>query len=147
MNQLGIETYLASVVGSEMPISGPQQRCGSAVAARTMPSSSVVAGRAGMSATVVSQVYRGVESETDSTRSGAQHPPGVGAPGRLIDAVFHSSSGGDRGERQVCQQLPYLVSVPITISTVQCIAGRSDSMPSAFANACRRPVAWIPLTC
>jgi stage II sporulation protein D len=66
--------------------------------------------------TVASQVYRGTEAETDSTRSAvaATRSLVLSHGGSLIEAVFHSSSGGsteNSGELWT-RQLPYLVSVP-----------------------------------
>jgi stage II sporulation protein D len=65
---------------------------------------------------VASQVYRGTEAETESTRSAvaATRSLVLSHGGALIDAVFHSSSGGsteNSGELWT-RQLPYLVSVP-----------------------------------
>jgi stage II sporulation protein D len=69
VNHLGIETYLTSVVGSEMPHKWPLPALqAQAVAARTYALRQ--RGKAGdfdVKATVSSQVYRGVESETPST--------------------------------------------------------------------------------
>jgi stage II sporulation protein D len=118
INHVPLETYLPSVVGSEMPASWPQQALrAQAVAARTY----ALKGRrpeAGfdLKATVASQVYRGVEAETPSTREAVAATRGlVLTYGQgLINAVFHSSSGGSTessGELWP-QQLPYLVSVP-----------------------------------
>lgn len=118
VNQLGIETYLASVVGSEMPQDWPMAALrAQAVAARTYALRQ--RGKAGsfdVQATVASQVYRGLESATprteeavDSTRSLVMvHGE------KLINAVFHSSSGGStEASGEVWRsQLPYLVSVP-----------------------------------
>ena len=118
VNQLGIETYLASVVGSEMPHAWPLAALqAQAVAARTYAFKQ--RGRGGgwdVKATVASQVYRGVESETDSTREAVSTTQDLVLVhnGRLIDAVFHSSSGGVTEASGMVwrQQLPYLVSVP-----------------------------------
>ena len=118
INQLPLETYLASVVGSEMPASWPQPALqAQAVAARTYamgqlrPSSPY-----DLKATVESQAYRGLAAETDSTRAAVASTRGevLMAEGRLIQAVFHSSSGGSTEDSgQVwSRQLPYLVSVP-----------------------------------
>ena len=118
VNQLGIETYLASVVGSEMPHQWPLAALqAQAVAARTYALRQK--GRGGgwdVKATVASQVYRGVESETASTREAVNSTRALVLVhgGRLIDAVFHSSSGGRTEASGMVwrQQLPYLVSVP-----------------------------------
>ena len=118
INHVPLESYLASVVGSEMPASWPQQALrAQAVAARTY----ALKGRRpaaafDLKATVASQVYRGLEAETPSTREAVQATRGqVLTYGRgLIDAVFHSSSGGstESSGELWAQQLPYLVSVP-----------------------------------
>ena len=118
VNQLGIETYLASVVGSEMPHTWPQAALrAQAVAARTYALKQRGRGTGwDVKATVASQVYRGVESETDSTREAVRSTRSLVLVhgGRLIDAVFHSSAGGVTEASGMVwrQQLPYLVSVP-----------------------------------
>ena len=118
VNQLGIETYLASVVGSEMPHQWPLAALqAQAVAARTYALKQRGGGRGwDVKATVASQMYRGVESETDSTREAVRSTSSLVLVhgGRLIDAVFHSSSGGATEASGMVwrQQLPYLVSVP-----------------------------------
>ena len=118
VNQLGIEIYLASVVGSEMPHHWPLAALqAQAVAARTYALRQ--RGRGGgwdVKATVASQVYRGVESETDRTREAVNstHALVLVHRGKLINAVFHSSSGGVTEASGMVwrNQLPYLVSVP-----------------------------------
>jgi SpoIID/LytB domain protein len=113
-----VESYLPSVVGGEMPASWPQAALrAQAVAARTYalrqrkPSAPF-----DLKATVASQVYKGIEAETPSTRQAvASTRSQVLMHGNgLINAVFHSSSGGNTensGEIWTTQ-LPYLVSVP-----------------------------------
>ena len=118
INALPIETYLASVVGSEMPQAWPMAALqAQAVAARTYAFSQ--RGRGGgwdLKATVSSQVYRGVESETPRTREAVDSTRTLVLVhgGKLIDAVFHSSSGGVTEASGMVwrHQLPYLVSVP-----------------------------------
>ena len=118
VNQLGVETYLASVVGSEMPHQWPLAALqAQAVAARTYALRQRGSGKGwDVKATVASQVYRGVESETDSTREAVRSTRSLVLVhrGRLIDAVFHSSAGGVTESSGMVwrQQLPYLVSVP-----------------------------------
>jgi stage II sporulation protein D len=118
INVVGLETYLSSVVGSEMPASWPQEALrAQAVAARTYalrqrkPDAPF-----DLKATVASQVYKGVEAETPSTRQAvASTRSQVLMHGSsLIDAVFHSSSGGvtENSGDIWTRQLPYLVSVP-----------------------------------
>ena len=117
VNHLGIETYLASVVGSEMPHRWPLPALqAQAVAARTYALRQL--GKAGdfdVKATVSSQVYRGVESETPSTIEAVESTRSLVLvhAGRLINAVFHSSSGGatEPSGEVWRNQLPYLVSV------------------------------------
>ena len=117
INQLGIETYLPSVVGSEMPAKWPLAALqAQAVAARTYALRQ--RGRKAdfdVKATVSSQVYKGIESETPRTREAVATTRSLVLVhgGRLINAVFHSSSGGStEPSGEVWQnQLPYLVSV------------------------------------
>ena len=118
INRVALPDYLASVVGAEMPHHWPAAALQvQAVASRTyalrqrQPSADYDLG-----ATVSSQVYRGVESETPSTRqavASTRHQV-LTHQGRLIDAVFHSSSGGvTENSGEIWRyQLPYLKSVP-----------------------------------
>ncbi|KZR77741.1 SpoIID/LytB domain-containing protein [Prochlorococcus marinus] len=118
VNHLRVEDYLASVVGSEMPESWPLAALqAQAVAARTYALAQH--GKAGgfdLKATVASQAYRGVESETANTLKAVEstHSLVLVHGGKLIDAVFHSSSGGatEASGAVWTKQLPYLVSVP-----------------------------------
>ena len=118
INHLGLESYLPSVVGSEMPASWPQAALrAQAVAARTYAlrqrSSSELFD---VSATVASQVYRGVEAETPSTLEAVASTRGqvLMFGTSLVEAVFHSSSGGSTENSGDLwgTQMPYLVSVP-----------------------------------
>lgn len=118
VNLLGLEHYLASVVGSEMPASWPAEALrAQAVAARTYALAQLKPEAAfDLRSTVASQVYRGTEAETDSTRSAvaATRSLVLSHGGSLIEAVFHSSSGGstENSGEMWNRQLPYLVSVP-----------------------------------
>ena len=118
INHLPLESYLPSVVGSEMPASWPQAALrAQAVAARTYalrqrkPSAPY-----DLSATVKSQVYKGLEAETPSTREAVAATRGqvLTYGGALANTVFHSSAGGvtENSGDLWSQQLPYLVSVP-----------------------------------
>ena len=118
INHVPLETYLPSVVGSEMPASWPQPALrAQAVAARTYalrqrkPSAPF-----DVSATVSSQVYKGIEAETPSTREAVATTRGqvLTYGGQLANTVFHSSAGGltENSGDLWSQQLPYLVSVP-----------------------------------
>jgi stage II sporulation protein D len=118
VNLLGLEHYLASVVGSEMPASWPAEALrAQAVAARTYALAQLKPEAAfDLRSTVASQAYLGTEAETDSTRSAvaATRSQVLSHGGSLIDAVFHSSSGGstENSGELWNRQLPYLVSVP-----------------------------------
>ena len=118
INALPIETYLASVVGSEMPEAWPMAALqAQAVAARTYAFRQRKRGGGwDLKATVASQVYRGAESETPRTREAVDSTRTLVLVhrGQLIDAVFHSSAGGVTEASGMVwrHQLPYLVSVP-----------------------------------
>jgi stage II sporulation protein D len=119
VNHVPLETYLTSVVGSEMPASWPQEALrAQAVAARTYAlKARKPAALFDLQATTASQVYKGVEAETDSTRAAVEGTRGLVLTydDALIDAVFHSSSAGSATESSGQlwpRQLPYLVSVP-----------------------------------
>jgi stage II sporulation protein D len=117
INHVALETYLPSVVGSEMPASWPQPALqAQAVAARTYALRQRRPGRLfDLKSTVASQVYRGIDSETDSTREAVWATSGqvLTYQGALIEAVFHSSGGGrtEASGDLWAQQLPYLVPV------------------------------------
>jgi stage II sporulation protein D len=119
VNHVPLETYLTSVVGSEMPASWPQEALrAQAVAARTYAlKARKPAAIFDLQATTASQVYKGVDAETASTRAAVEGTRGLVLTydDALIDAVFHSSSGGSATESSGQlwpRQLPYLVSVP-----------------------------------
>ncbi|MBM5828126.1 MAG: SpoIID/LytB domain-containing protein [Cyanobacteria bacterium M_surface_7_m2_040] len=118
INHIALEAYLPSVVGSEMPASWPQPALrAQAVAARTYALRQRRPGEPfDLQATVASQVYKGVDSETESTREAVAATRGqvLTYGGALIEAVFHSSSGGstEASGELWGQQLPYLVAVP-----------------------------------
>ena len=118
VNHVPLETYLSSVVGSEMPASWPLDALrAQAVAARTYALKARKPATAfDLQATTASQMYKGVEAETPSTRAAVQDTRGLVLTydDALIDAVFHSSSGGstESSGQLWARQLPYLVSVP-----------------------------------
>jgi stage II sporulation protein D len=118
INHVSLETYLAGVVGSEMPASWPLDALrAQAVAARTYAlAQQRPTAPYDLKATVASQVYRGVAAETASTREAVASTRGqvLMHGGTLINAVFHSSSGGstENSGEMWSRQLPYLVSVP-----------------------------------
>ena len=118
INYIGLENYLPSVVGSEMPAKWPLAALrAQAVAARTYAMAQRRPGQLfDLQATVASQVYKGVGAETTSTRQAVAQTNGqvLLYRGRLIDAVFHSCSGGNTENSGEIwnRQLPYLTSVP-----------------------------------
>ncbi len=117
VNYIKLEKYLKSVVGSEMPKEFPLAALQSqAIAARTYALQLLGKKRFfDVQSNEASQVYLGLEAETPkinravtSTRSLA-----LFYKKKLINAVFHSSSGGrteDSGKVWK-YQLPYLISV------------------------------------
>jgi stage II sporulation protein D len=120
VNWVDLEEYLYSVLGAEMPASWPQEALkAQAVAARSFAlnrrdrslSASFDVGR-----TTAHQVYRGLASEAPSTIAAVNATRGqvLTHSGRVIEAVFHASSGGHtENVEDVWQQpLPYLRSVP-----------------------------------
>jgi stage II sporulation protein D len=118
VNHVELEAYLPSVVGSEMPARWPAAALqAQAVAARTYALGQLKPDATyDLKATVASQAYLGVEAETVSTQAAvaATRALVLNHGGRLIDAVFHSSSGGstENSGELWNRQLPYLVSVP-----------------------------------
>lgn len=118
VNHVPLESYLPSVVGSEMPASWPQDALrAQAVAARTyVLRQRKPAAAFDVKATVASQVYKGLEAETPSTREAVASTRGqvLTFDGDLANAVFHSSAGGstENSGDIWSRQLPYLVSVP-----------------------------------
>lgn len=118
INHLDVEDYLPSVVGSEMPASWPLAALqAQAIAARTYAlAQRRPAAAYDVKATVASQMYRGLVAETASTREAVASTRGLVLMhgDQLIQAVFHSSSGGitENSGELWRRQLPYLVSVP-----------------------------------
>ena len=117
INHLGIEKYLMSVVGSEMPKDWPIAALkAQAVAARTYALKRIGSkGFFDINSTESSQVYLGIESETKTTVHAVNSTRSlvIRHKGKLISAVFHSSSGGQtENSGSVWKyQLPYLISV------------------------------------
>ena len=118
INRLPLEPYLMGVVGSEMPDSWPQAALrAQAIASRTYVLQQLrPQAPFDVKATVASQVYKGVEAESTAVRQAVTSTDGkVLLHGQqLINAVFHSSSGGatENSGDLWSRQLPYLVSVP-----------------------------------
>lgn len=100
LNRVPLETYVASIVGGEMSPSWPREALrAQAVASRTyvLHEAAKRAHEAwDVRATVASQVYRGVATETQETRAAARATQGLVLThgGEPILAVFHSTAGG-----------------------------------------------------
>ncbi len=119
VNWVDIEAYLYGVVGSEMPASWPQEALkAQAVAARsyalyrrdrTQNQLFDVGG------TTSHQVYKGLAAEAPSVQAAVNATQGqvITHGGRVIEAVFHSSSGGhtENSEDIWQQPTPYLRGV------------------------------------
>ena len=142
INHVGLESYLSSVVGSEMPASWPQAALrAQAVAARTYAlRQRKPADPFDLSATVSSQVYKGVDAETPSTREAVLSTRGqvLMYGSSLANAVFHSSSGGatENSGDLWSQQLPYLVSVPDFDQASPVQAWQQRLEPEQLQQAC-----------
>ncbi len=117
INYLKLEKYLKSVVGSEMPKEFPLAALqAQAIAARTYALKLLDKNKSfDLHATEASQVYLGLESETEKINRAVRSTSSLALfyKNQLIDAVFHSSSGGrTENSGQVWKyQLPYLKSV------------------------------------
>jgi stage II sporulation protein D len=119
INRLNIEDYLASVIGREMYNTWPQEALkAQAVASRSYavfklqrPKSKLF----DVLDTTTSQVYVGLEGEANSTQEAVKATAGevLMYQGKVIEAVFHSSSGGHtENSENVWQNIvPYLRGV------------------------------------
>jgi stage II sporulation protein D len=120
INWVDLEAYLYSVLGSEMHANWPQEALkAQAVAARSF--ALYRRERAGQNlydvgATTGYQVYKGLSTESPATQAAVRATQGqvLTYGNRVIEAVFHSSSGGyTENVEDIWQQpLPYLRSVP-----------------------------------
>ncbi len=117
INYLKLEKYLKSVVGSEMPKEFPL----AALQAQSIAARTYVLKLLGKNeffdihSTEASQVYLGLEAETAKINRAVESTSKLALfyKNKLIEAVFHSSSGGrTENSGQVWKyQLPYLRSV------------------------------------
>ncbi|MDB9527486.1 SpoIID/LytB domain-containing protein [Oscillatoria sp. CS-180] len=119
INYVDLEYYLYSVVGGEMPTSWPLEALkAQAVAARSYVLYRRQRGRQphyDVGTTTTWQVYKGLEEEAYSTQAavdGTRHQVLV-YNGHVIEAVFHSSSGGhtENVEDVWSSPIPYLRGV------------------------------------
>ena len=116
VNILGIEKYLTSVVGSEMPHRWPLEALkAQAIASRTYALKKTGNDLYDIDSTQRNQVYNGLESKTYKTSKAVKHTRSlvITHKNKLINALFHSSSGGmtENSEDVWKNKYPYLVSV------------------------------------
>lgn len=119
INHVDLEDYLYSVVGGEMVASWPLEALkAQAVAARSYALHQQNRSRNqnyDLVSTTASQVYKGVTSETPRTHEAVNSTQGqvLTHRGKVILAVFHSSSGGhtENVEDIWSRPLPYLRGV------------------------------------
>ncbi len=101
INRVGLEPYIAGVVGNEMPLSWPLAALrAQAIAARTYALERMQARRRAawdVSDDASSQVYRGLENETERARKVVADTLGVVLVwnDRLLPAFYHSTCGGE----------------------------------------------------
>ena len=116
VNILGIEKYLSSVVGSEMPYKWPLEALkAQSIASRTYAFKKNVNDLYDLDSTKNDQVYNGLESETSKTRRAVKRTRSMVIlyNDKLINALFHSSSGGmtENSEDVWGNKFDYLISV------------------------------------
>lgn len=120
INYVDLERYLYSVVGSEMPTSWPQAALqAQAVAARSYALYKQQRAKNPLyelGGTDAYQVYGGVAQEAPSTVAAVDATAGqvLTYSGQIIEAVFHSSSGGhtENAGEIWSSDVPYLRGVP-----------------------------------
>lgn len=119
VNHVGLESYLASVLGSEMGAGWPAEALkAQAVVARSYVIAKAAASRKrpfDVDATVLSQVYRGIAGEASSTRAAVDATEGrvLTYDDKVVEAYFHSCCGGrtEDGRALWGGELRYLSSV------------------------------------
>jgi len=116
VNVLGIEKYLSSVVGSEMPAKWPIEALkAQAIASRTYALKQKGNDLFDIDSTQRNQVYNGLESRTNKTIRAVRSTRSLVLiyENKLINALFHSSSGGMTENSQDVwkNKYPYLSSV------------------------------------
>ena len=116
VNILGIEKYLSSVVGSEMPYKWPLEALkAQSIASRTYAFKKNGNDLYDLDSTKNDQVYNGLESETSKTRKAVKRTRSMVIlyNDKLINALFHSSSGGmtENSEDVWGNKFAYLISV------------------------------------
>jgi len=116
VNVLEIEKYLSSVVGSEMPTKWPIEALkAQAIASRTYALKQKGNDLFDIDSTQKNQVYNGLESRTHKTIRAVKSTRSLVLTynNKLINALFHSSSGGMTENSQDVwkNKYPYLSSV------------------------------------
>ncbi len=116
VNVLEIEKYLSSVVGSEMPTKWPIEALkAQAIASRTYALKQKGNNLFDIDSTQNNQVYNGLESRTYKTNRAVKSTRSLVLTykNKLINALFHSSSGGMTENSQDVwkNKFPYLSSV------------------------------------
>jgi len=119
INIVSVDEYLYSVVPSEMPSNWPKEALkAQAVVSRNYAISQISASKHNdydLCDSVHCQVYKGIENENDRSTSAVKETDGIMAyyDGEIINAVFHSSSGGytDNSENVWSKSVPYLRGV------------------------------------
>lgn len=122
INEIDMESYLYSVVPSEIPLTWPKEALkAQAVAARTYALYEMVSSRQknlpfDVYADTRSQVYKGENSEHKATSLAVDETKGevLRYQGRIIPAYFHASSGGftESSEEVFGISWPYLRATP-----------------------------------
>jgi len=116
VNVLGIEKYLTSVVGSEMPTKWPMEALkAQAIASRTYAMKQKGNSLYDIDSTQLNQVYKGLEARNYKTIRAVRSTRSLVLTykNKLINALFHSSSGGMTENSQDVwrNKYPYLSSV------------------------------------
>ncbi len=116
VNTIGIEKYLTSVVGSEMPHRWPLEALkAQSIASRTYALKKTGNDLYDIDSTQIDQVYNGLESKTYKTNKAVNNTRSLVIlhKNKLINALFHSSSGGmtENSEDVWRNKYPYLISV------------------------------------
>jgi len=116
VNVIGIEKYLSSVVGSEMPAKWPLEALkAQAIASRTYALKQKGNAIYNIDSTNKNQVYKGLEARTYKTTKAVNSTRSLVLTykNKLINALFHSSSAGmtENSEDVWQNEYPYLSSV------------------------------------
>ena len=116
VNIIGVENYLSSVVGSEMPTKWPMEALeAQAIASRTYALKQKGNSVFDIDSTNKNQVYNGLESRTFKTKKAVRATRSLVLvyKNKLINALFHSSSAGmtENSEDVWKNKFPYLSSV------------------------------------